>query len=70
MKFILKWGSKLILQHRAAIAVIENHFASQYIEDLGILVRIGEELGAILESAALKLLVLSLVLWRVTAKPL
>ena len=32
----------------AAIAVIENPFASQYIEDLDILVRIGEELGTIL----------------------
>ena len=32
----------------AAIAVIENPFANQYVEDLDILVRIAEELGAIL----------------------
>ena len=31
----------------AAIAVLENPFASQYIKDLGILVRIGEELSLI-----------------------
>ena len=40
----------------AAIAVIENPFASQYIEDLDILVRIGEELGAILGKRCIKAL--------------
>ena len=40
----------------AAIAVIENPFASQYIEDLDILVRIGEELGTILGKRCIKAL--------------
>ena len=40
----------------AAIAVLENPFASQYIEDLDILVRIGEELGAILGKRCIKAL--------------
>ena len=40
----------------AAIAVIENPFASQYIEDLDILVRMGEELGAILGKRCIRAL--------------
>lgn len=36
----------------AAIAVIENPFAGQYVEDLGLLMDIGEELGALLSARA------------------
>lgn len=36
----------------AAIAVIENPFAGQYVEDLGPLMEIGEELGALLGARA------------------
>lgn len=36
----------------AAIAVIENPFAGQYVEDLSLLMEIGEELGALLSARA------------------
>ena len=36
----------------AAIAVIENPFAGQYVEDVGLLMEIGEELGALLSARA------------------
>ncbi len=36
----------------AAIAVIENPFAGQYVEDLSLLMEIGEELGALLSAKA------------------
>jgi hypothetical protein len=36
----------------AAIAVIENPFAGQFVEDLGLLMDIGEELGALLSARA------------------
>ena len=40
----------------AAIAVIENPFADKYVEDLEILMQIGEELGAILGKRCIKAL--------------
>ncbi|MGB5835930.1 MAG: amino acid synthesis family protein [Albidovulum sp.] len=40
----------------AAIAVIENPFAGRYVEDLEPLMRIGEELGALLGEACIKAL--------------
>ena len=40
----------------AAIAVIENPFADKYVEDLDILMQIGEELGAILGKRCIKAL--------------
>jgi len=40
----------------AAIAVIENPFADKYVEDLEMLVQIGEELGAILGKRCIKAL--------------
>ena len=40
----------------AAIAVIENPFADKYVEDLEMLMQIGEELGAILGKGCIKAL--------------
>ena len=40
----------------AAIAVIENPFADKYVEDLEMLMQIGEELGAILGKRCIKAL--------------
>ena len=40
------------IRKAAAIAVIENPFAGRYVEDLGPLVTIGEELGALLGKEA------------------
>lgn len=40
----------------AAVAVIENPFAGQYVEDLSELIDIGEELGELLASRAVKAL--------------
>ena len=40
----------------AAIAVIENPFADKYVEDLEMLMKIGEELGAILGKRCIKAL--------------
>ena len=40
----------------AAIAVVENPFADKYVEDLEMLIQIGEELGAILGKRCIKAL--------------
>ncbi|HLE43336.1 MAG TPA: amino acid synthesis family protein [Methylomirabilota bacterium] len=44
------------IRKAAAIAVIENPFAGRYVEDLGPLVTIGEELGALLGKRAVEAL--------------